>query len=66
MAFRDREWFIKGLETAKARVGLLQARISAHIAADEFDSAKLLLTDLADALTDANQVANLFAEKFGG
>lgn len=66
MAYRDKQWFSNALEAARARVALLQARINAHIQSDEFDSAKMLLTDFADALTDANYVANQFADKFSG
>lgn len=66
MAFRDREWFIQALEQAKKRVAALQAKIDGHIAAEEFDAAKLLLNDFADALTNANSIANQFADKFGG
>lgn len=66
MAFRDREWFIQALERAKARVVALQAKIDGHIQAEEFDAAKTLLTDFADALADANSIANQFADKFGG
>lgn len=66
MAYRDREWHIRAMERAKARVIELQARINAFIEGEEFDAAKMLLTDLADALTDANYVANQFADKFGG
>lgn len=66
MAYRDRGWFIQALDRVKARVAGLQARINLHIESDEFDAAKMLLTDLADALTDANHVANQFADKFGG
>lgn len=66
MAYRDRDWFIKALEAAKARVSALQAKIDGHIEGDEFDAAKMLLTDLADALADANNTANQFADKFGG
>lgn len=66
MAYRDRGWYIQALERAKGRVTDLQTRVNTFIEDEEFDAAKMLLTDLADALTDANHVANQFAEKFGG
>lgn len=66
MAFRDREWCIAALDAAKARIAELQAKVAGHIASDEFDAARMLLTDLADAFADANHIANTFADKFGG
>lgn len=66
MAYRDRDWFLNALHAAKCRVKDLNTRIAGHIASDEFDAARMLLTDFADALTDANETANQFADKFGG
>lgn len=66
MAYRDRDWFVNALYAAKSRVKDLSTRIDGHIKTDEFDAAKMLLPDFANALTDANETANQFADKFGG
>ena len=66
MSYRDREWYIYALKLAKNRVSTVRSKIDNHIKHDEFDAAKMFLTDLADALSDANSIANQFADKFGG
>ncbi len=63
MAYRDSDWFKNALYQARCRIRDLQARIARHIESDEFDAAKLLLPDLSDALSNANKIANQFADK---